>query len=237
MLIDKHGNLIINCINSLYLIPTTPDEIAKIINCLDENKSSGPNSIPVFILKSLKPFISLWLSKLINLSIEVAIFPDLLKLAKIAPIHKKGSNLCHENYRPISLLSTLSQIYEKVLYTRIYSHFTKYKLVYDKQYGFRCNYSTTHALVSLTERIKSLLDSTNFVCGTFIDLEKAFDTVNHNILCDKLNYYGLRGNVNKLMKSYIENRKQYVSINGFNSHVNHISLVSLRARRWVHYCS
>ena len=100
---------------------------------------------------------------------------------------------------------------------------TKYKLIYDKQYGFRCNYSTTYALVSLTERIKSLLDSTNFVCGIFIDLEKAFDTVNHNILCDKLNYYGLRGNVNKLMKSYLENRKQYVSINGFNSHVNHIS--------------
>ena len=64
---DKHGNLIINCNNSLYLIPTTPDEIAKIINCLDENKSSGPNSIPVFVLKSLKPFFSLWLSKLINL--------------------------------------------------------------------------------------------------------------------------------------------------------------------------
>ena len=216
---DKHGNLIINCNNSLYLIPTTPDKIAKIINCLDENKSSGPNSI----LKSLKPFFSLWLSKLINLSFEVAIFPDLLKLAKVALIHKKGSKLCHENYRPISLLSTLSKIYEKVLYTRIYSHLTKYKLIYDKQYGFRCNYSTTRALVSLIERIMSLLDSTNFVCGIFIDLEKAFDTINHNILCDKLNYYGLRGNVNKLMKSYLENRKQYVSINGFNSHVNYIS--------------
>ena len=99
----------------------------------------------------------------------------------------------------------------------------KYKIIYDKQYGFRCNYSTTHALVSLTKRIKSLLDSTNFVCGIFIDLEKAFDKVHHNILCDKLNYYCLRGNVNKLMKSYLENRKQYVSINGFNSHVNHIS--------------
>ena len=115
--------MIINCNNSLYLIPTTPDEIAKIINCLDENKSSGPNSIPVFILKSLKPFFSLRLSKLINLSFEVAIFPDLLKLVKIAPVHKKGSKLCHENCRPISLLSTLSKIYEKVLYTRIYSHY------------------------------------------------------------------------------------------------------------------
>ena len=74
----------------------------------------------------------------------------------------------------------------------------KNKLVYDKQHGFRCYYSTNHALISITERIKSLLDSTNFVAGVFVDLENAFDTVNHNILCDKLNYYGRRGCVNKL---------------------------------------
>ena len=88
----------------------------------------------------------------------------------------------------------------------------------DKQYGFRCHYSTNHALVSLTERIKSLLDSTNFVAGVFVDLEKAFDAVNHNILCDKLNYYGIRGSANKLLNSYLTNRKQYVSVNGFDSY-------------------
>ena len=99
----------------------------------------------------------------------------------------------------------------------------KNKLVYDKQYGFRCHYSTNHALVSLTERIKSLLDSANFVPGVFVDLEKAFDTVNHNILCDKLNYYSIRGSANKLLKSYLTNRKQYVSVNGFDSYTSNIT--------------
>ena len=165
----------------MFLSPTNFSEIEKIINSLDANKSTGPNSIPVFILKFLKPFFSFWLTQLINLSIEVSTFPDLLKTAKIAYIHKKESKLNPESYRPISLLSTLSKIYEKVLYVRLYSHLMKNKLVYDKQYGFRCHYSTNHALVSLTERIKSLLDSTNFVAGVFVDLEKALDTVNHNI--------------------------------------------------------
>ena len=120
-------------------------------------------------------------------------------------------------------MSILSKIYEKVLYVRLYSCLIKNKLVYNKQYGFPCHYSTNHALVSLTERNKSLLDSTNFVAGVFVDPEKAFDTVNHNILCDKLNYYGIRGSVNKLLKSYLLNRKQYVSVNGFDSHTTFIT--------------
>ena len=139
----------------MFLSPTNFSEIEKIINSLDADKSTGPNSIPVFILKILKPFFSFWLTQLINLSFEVSTFPDLLKTASI---HKKGSKLNQENYRPISLLLTLSKIYEKVLYVRLYSHLIKNKLVYDKQYDFRCHYSTNHALVSLTERIKSLLN-------------------------------------------------------------------------------
>ena len=207
----------------MFLSPTNFSEIEKIINSLDANKSTGPNSIPVFILKFLKPFFSFWLTQLINLSMEVSTFSDLLKTAKIASIHKKESKLNPENYRPISLLSTLCKIYEKVLYVRLYSHLMKNKLVYDKQYGFRCHYSTNHALVSLTERIKSLLDSTNFVAGDIVDLEKAFDTVNHNILCDKLNYYGIRGSANKLLKLYLTNRKQYISVNGFDSYTSNIT--------------
>ena len=149
-----------------------------------------------------------------NQSFEVGVFPDMLKSAKVTPIHKKESKLNHLNYRPISLLSVFSKIFEKLIYLRIYLFLTKNNLISNKQFGFRSNYSTNHALVSITERIKSLLDDTQFVCGIFIDLEKAFDTVNHEILCEKLNYYGLRGNVNKLIQSYLTNRKQFVSING-----------------------
>ena len=91
-------------------------------------------------------------------------------------------------------------------------------MIYSKQFGFRSN-----AIVSITEHIRQLLDKGRYVCRIFIDLEKAFDTVNHEILCDKLELYGLRGNINKLLKSYLSNRKQYVSINGFDSEVKDVS--------------
>ena len=168
-------------------------------------------------MKIYKQFLSYWLSKLVNLCFELGEFPDILKVAKITPIHKKESKLDFLNYRPISLLSVFSKIYEKLIYTRVYSYLIKDELIYNKQFGFRSNYSTNHALVSITERIRNLVDTGLYVCGIFVDLEKAFDTVNHNILCDKLKYYGIRGNVNKLFLSYLTNRKQYVSINGFDS--------------------
>ena len=111
--------------SSFFLSPTVPSEIEKYIDGLDIKKSSGPNSIPVFILKVLKPFFSFWLSELINLSFEVGIFPDILKIAKITPIHKKECKLNFQNYRPISLLSVLSKYFEKAIYTRIYSYLDK----------------------------------------------------------------------------------------------------------------
>ena len=177
----------------------------------------------VFLLKSFKDFCSTWLSKLVNLCFETSVFPEILKLAKVIPLHKKESKLVYLNYRPISLLSVFSKIYEKLIYTRVYSYLIKNEMIYSKQFGFRSNHSTNHAIVSITEHIRQLLDKGHYVCGIFIDLEKAFDTVNHEILCNKFEFYGLRGNINKLLKSYLSNRKQYVSINGFDSEVKDVS--------------
>ena len=150
-------------------------------------------------------------------------FPELLKLAKVQPLHKKDSKLDYLNYRPISLLSVFSKIYEKLIYTRIYSYLDRNKLIYSKQFGFRSKYSTNHAIISLTEHIRNLLDNKHYVCGVFVDLEKAFDTVHHDLLCDKLEFYGLRGNINNLIKSYLTNRKQYVSIDGFDSTIKNVT--------------
>ena len=214
------------CINpdgsSFFLCPTVPAEVVKIIDRLDISKSTGPNGIPVFLLKNFKDFFSYWLSKLVNICFETGTFPDILKTAKVIPLHKKDSKLDHINYRPISLLSVFSKIYEKLIYSRIYSYLDKCNLIYSKQFGFRSGYSTNHAIISITEHIRNLLDDGEFVCGVFIDLEKAFDTVHHNILCDKLKYYGLRGKVNDLLKSYLSNRKQFVTINGFDSELKNI---------------
>ena len=154
--------------------------------------------------------------KIVSLSFVTGIFPDLCKIAKVVPIFKKDDPLKSNNYRPISLLPIFSKIFEKLIYSRIYSFLEKNNLQ-DKQFGFRSKHSTTHALISLTESIKKFLDKKDIVSGIFIDLEKAFDTANHSTLCDKLNYYGFRGKFNDLIKSYLANRKQFVSINGYDS--------------------
>ena len=204
-------------LNSIYLKPTDEDEVKKIISSLDSKKSIGPNSIPIIILKQHKDILSIPISILINQSFEKGVFPDICKIAKVIPIYKKGDETISSNYRPISLLPIFSKIFEKCMYTRIYSFLTKFNLIYEKQFGFRKHYSTNHAFSSLIETIKNYLDSGNFVCGIFIDLQKAFDTVDHKILLNKLWSYGIRGNANAWLKSFLINRKQFVSINGFTS--------------------
>ena len=220
----KTGKLYINPEGvNFYLSPTAPGEIIEIINALKVNKSSGPNGIPVFLLKMFKEFFGNWLSKLINLCFETGVFPDKLKLAKVTPLHKKDSKLKHLNYRPISLLSVFSKIYEKLMYIRIYNYLDRNKLIYSKQFGFRSKHSTNHAIISITEHIRRLLDKGQYVGGIFVDLEKAFDTVNHELLCEKMEFYGFRGNTNRLIQSYLNNRKQYVSLNGFDSEIRKIT--------------
>ena len=103
------------------------------------------------------------------------------------------------------------------MYSRLYKFLATYNCIYELQFGFRANHSTNHALISLTEDIRNALDNNNYVGGIFIDLQKAFDTVYHKILLSKLEHYGIRGTANDWFKSYLTNRRQYVSINGFNS--------------------
>ena len=207
----------IHCNKTFFLVPTTRNEISDIINKFDNNKATGPNSIPVFILKIYNCFFSEHLSNIINLSFVTGLFPDLCKLAKVIPIYKGDDELLCENYRPISLLPIFSKVFEKVIYTRMYKFLSDNNLIYNKQFGFRSNHSTNDALVSLTEGIKTFLDNGFWVAGIFLDLRKAFDTVNHQILLQKLTNYGFRGNSNKLLQSFLFNRKQFVSIKGFES--------------------
>ena len=157
------------------------------------------------------------LSRIINLCFETDIFPDLCEIAKVIPVHKKDDPSFCVNYRPISLLPIFSKILEKLIYKRMYSFLDVNNLIYNRQFGFRSNYSTNHALISITEHIKMSLDDGYLVGGVFIDLEKAFDTVNYEILCNKLPYYGFRGKIEMLIKSFLNNRKQLVSTNGYKS--------------------
>ena len=145
------------------------------------------------------------------------VFPSVLKSAEVVPVFKKDSKLNYSNYRPISLLANIEKILEKLMYQRLYTFLDYYNIIYELQFGFRQQYSTSHALINITENIRKVLDEGNIGCGVFVDLQKAFDTVDHQILLAKLNHYEIRGVSNDWFKSYLPNRNQYVSINGYES--------------------
>jgi len=157
------------------------------------------------------------LSTLINHSIQNSIFSDSLKVAKVIPIFKSGDKTLITNYRPISLLNTFSKIYEKVILRRFENFLAKNKILYDGQFGFRKHRSTQLARVSFLDKLTEALDKNEFVISLFIDLSKAFDTVDHAILLGKLHHYGIRGLAHDLMASYLTNRSQYVEMNGVQS--------------------
>ena len=168
------------------------------------------------MLKLLKNDVFSLLSEIFNIAFSSGVFPSTLKAVKVIPVHKKDSKLDFSNYRPISLLSNVEKFLERLMYNRMYNLFSNNNLIYLLQFGFRQKYSTVHALISLTENIRKNLDEGNIGCGIFVDLQKAFDTVEHDILLSKLEHYGIRGLANECFKSYLSNRKQYVSINGFD---------------------
>ena len=204
-------------IHSFFISPTDSTEVYNLITNLKNGKASGPNSIPTSLLKHLNSEISVVLANLFNLSFSTGVFPDILKTSSVLPLFKKGSKLSCGNYRPISLLSNISKVLEKLMYSRLYSFLNIYNCISELQFGFRAKHSTSHALVSITEQIREALDTGHFACGIFIDLQKAFDTVDHDILVSKLEYYGARGIAKNWFYSYLHNRQQFVTINGFKS--------------------
>ena len=208
--------------DTFFLSPTSKEEIKFILSSLDINKSTGPYSIPSKVLNMLKNDISEQLVDLFNLSFTTDTCPTLLKTAKVISILKKGSKSNFTNYRPISLLSNLHKILEKLIHIRLSTFLNIKDIIYPLQFGFRQNHSISYALIHLTETIKEALDQGKYGCGIFVDLQRAFETVNHNILLDRLKHYGIRGVAYSWFESYLKDRKQYVSINGYNS--KHLSI-------------
>ena len=200
--------------DSLFLSPTDEMEVLYCLSSLDQNKSSGPFSIPSQIFSLIKTEISTPLSNIINMSFTTGIYPSNLKIAKVIPIHKKGSKLELTNYRPISLLSNIDKVFEKLIYKRVYGFLEAKKVLFSHQFGFRKNYSTAQTLLNISQKIMDALDKGNYACGVFIDLQKAFDTVDHETLLKKLFHYGIRGTTLSLFHSYLTGQLQHVSISG-----------------------
>jgi len=202
---------------SMSLSPVTSNEVEDFTSQMDKNKTTGPFSIPVPLIKIPKTHIAPLLSSLMNDSFLCGTFPNKLKLAKVTSVFKKGSRQDKDNYRPISVLSIFSKIFEKAMYKRLYTYLECHNILYPLEFGFRRKHSTNHALLSITESIRYSLDNNEFGCGIFIDLKKAFDTVNHSILLLKLHHYGIRGVAYDWFQSYLSNRQQFVCVNGIDS--------------------
>ena len=196
---------------------TEPKEVLEIINNLASKNSSGIDGISSIMLKKCANIVSPFLATGFNKCIEEGVFPDDSKISRIFPLFKEGDNNDFGNYRPISLLSVIAKVFERIIYLRLIDYFERFKLLSDKQFGFRSKLSTINAALNLTEEIRDVKEQRQDPYLVLLDLKKAFDTVDHDILMSKLNSYGIRGVCYNLLRSYLSNRKQFVEINGFKS--------------------
>ena len=217
---------------SIFLSPTSKEEIERLIEGLQNKKSSGHDNISNLLLKELKTAISTPLDILFNKSITTCIFPDNMKHGDIVPLYKSKERYLTTNYRPISLLTTISKILEKIMYVRTYSFLNNTNQLYKGQYGFRSKHSTESAISELIGNISKGLHNNKYTIGVFLDLSKAFDTLNHKILLQKLDKYGIRGLAKNWFASYLNNRKQRVKCTPEStgklvySEYNHVHLVT-----------
>jgi len=170
---------------------TTVKEIEQIIKSLKSKNSHGYDEISTKILKISCPFIRSPVNFICNKMLFGGVFPNRLKYANIIPLHKNGDKCEASNYRPISLLTSFSKIFETVMQKRILKHITKYNILSTEQYGFRVGYRTDNAIYKLTTEILNAMNDKLQIGGIFCDLEKAFDCVNHDILLAKLKFYGM----------------------------------------------
>ena len=203
---------------SLYLFPVNELEVLDIISNLKNTDSKGPDNIPTSLIKSCGHELCQILTYINNCSLLDGVFPEKLKIAKIIPIFKSGDVSIISNYRPISILSAFSKISEKLVSTRLINYLTQHSILHKNQFGFRPKLSTCLALLQLIDDASKSIDDGNITVGVFINLAKAFDTVDHAILLNKLNFYGIRGTAfNCVVRSYLTNRNQYVSLNKVES--------------------
>lgn len=213
----KIGHDIRNNSDSIYLVPTDAYEVSKIIKSLKNTNAVGYDEISTKLLKLCAPYISNVLSYIINLSFEQGYFPKNLKLSIIKPIFKSGDASQISNYRPITLIPILAKVFERAMYTRVYNFLTKYNILKPEQFGFRKGSSTTQACFSLIKQITDNLNNKHKIVSVFLDLTKAFDFVDHDILLQKLERYGIRGVAYDWFYSYLYGRKQCTELVKYNN--------------------
>ena len=193
--------------------PVTVDTVHHLLTSLATNKATGIDQISCKIIKISAPVISASLTYLFNQTIDQCSFPNEWKTARVSPLYKNGEKNLPENYRPISVLTSISKVIERLLYNQLYHYLSENELLSENQFGFRKCHSTATALLDCTNEWYINMDRKLFNLVVFIDLKKAFDTVDHGILLRKLELYGIKGNALKLVKSYLSHRTQLCRVN------------------------
>lgn len=202
---------------SFDFVPVNKDIVLRTITQLKSSYSCGHDSISNNTIKIIKNEISECLALIINQSFRTAIFPTQLKIAKVVPIHKKNDKHDVKNYRPISVLPTLSKIFEHVIQNQLLSYFTNNSIFASQQYGFRPNHSTELAALELMDKNIQAMGKGQTPINIYLDLSKAFDSLEHRVLLTKLKFYGLQSKSLALIESYLSGRTQYVQIDGTKS--------------------
>ena len=182
----------------------------------------------MYTVKLAAVVLSQPLSLFFNNCIKVGIFPAALKLARVRPLVMSTKTNVPNDYRPISLLPAISKLFEKLIQSRLMMFIKKHRLLNPCQYGFRANHSCCHALMVLTEFTRDTCDKKKYGKACFIDLKKAFDTINQKRLLCKCDSLGFRGTINRLLESYLTDRKQFVEINKKINNFQHLLRCSAR---------
>ena len=179
--------------SAIFISPTNADELDEICRSFQSSKALGFDDIPIHLIKNSFDLIAEPLTQIINLLLSTAVFPDKLKIAKIIPIHKSEDHDNFTNYRSIFLLTNLSKIFEKVMHKRLISFTRQYKILYCYQFNFGKKYSTSMALIHLVNKLTTAIDCKEITAGIFLDLSKAFDTIDHDSLFAKFEHYDICG--------------------------------------------
>ena len=216
-------NLVNTCKNTFYLNPSNAKEIISVIKQF-KDKTGGIDKINMKVIKKLSNLIAYPLQHIFNLCILYEKWPDCLKQAEIIPIYKNGDKHYTTNYRPISLISNIAKIFEKLIHIRIVKFLTKFKILSDGQFGFRKNIGTKEVLAKITNILFNKIDNGLPTIVTYLDLAKAFDTINYNILFHKLISYGLRGKILGLLRNYLSDRKQKLIVNETDSSLTEVTI-------------
>ena len=203
--------------NSFFLSPITEQEILSFLQKIKSRKSSGPDNLHPRYIKDVATEITAPLTHIVNMSIMTGEVPDYMKIARVVPLYKAGDKNKATNYRPISLLSVLAKVLEGTVYKRLMKYFCNKHLLSEAQFGFRQNKNTKGALIKFINTIQNGIDRGRKTGAVYIDLKKAFDTVDYKILFIKLQKYGIRGIALEWFKSYLSNRKQFIEYNEVKS--------------------